>query len=387
MLKHQKDRIPPGIKIILPLLVFVAWTLVAVSASPDVLQSLKIVKKFYLFTLIPIVPLVLRGEDRLNWVYKAIFAVAAISSLRGLVQFAADPHRDLLHRISGFMSQWMTYSGLLMLALVLLMAYGLAWGFRKHPWVIPIALLVVLALVLSQTRNAWIGATAGVATLLLMWKPRALIVLIAAVAMIYALSPAIRMRVLSGMDPNDANTRNRLELIETSYRLIHENPWFGVGPKNVNNEALKYRGDFVLKFTFFPDIAPPARAFETSLGYEFPDWMYQHMHNNFLQIAAETGIPGLLIWLWLMGRLAWDAADCYRRARNPSSPSEDGHRREALMASSAALASWAALMLAGLFEYNFGDSEVVTLFLFIMSAPYAFPSSLNDRGAKASAHA
>jgi len=25
-----------------------------------------------------------------------------------------------------------------------------------------------------------------------------------------------------------------------------------------------------------------------------------------------------------------------------------------------------------LFEYNFGDSEVLTLFLFVMGAPYAF---------------
>ena len=29
-------------------------------------------------------------------------------------------------------------------------------------------------------------------------------------------------------------------------------------------------------------------------------------------------------------------------------------------------------MVAGMIEYNFGDSEVLTLFLFIVSAPYAF---------------
>jgi len=29
-------------------------------------------------------------------------------------------------------------------------------------------------------------------------------------------------------------------------------------------------------------------------------------------------------------------------------------------------------MIAGMAEYNFGDSEVLTLFLFIVSAPYAF---------------
>ena len=34
-------------------------------------------------------------------------------------------------------------------------------------------------------------------------------------------------------------------------------------------------------------------------------------------------------------------------------------------------------MVAGMFEYNFGDSEVLTLFLFIMSAPNA-PQLTNE---------
>jgi hypothetical protein len=73
-----------------------------------------------------------------------------------------------------------------------------------------------------------------------------------------------------------------------------------------------------------------------------------------------------------MGRIGWDALACYRFAKSRSFPYEEELRKEALMASSAALAAWVALMAAGMFEYNFGDSEVLTLFLFIMSAPYAF---------------
>jgi O-antigen ligase len=100
--------------------------------------------------------------------------------------------------------------------------------------------------------------------------------------------------------------------------------------------------------------------------------MYQHMHNNALQIAAETGIPGLLLWLWFMVRLAWDALRCYRDANARTASAEGTTDREALLASSAALAAWIALMIAGIAEYNFGDSEVLTFFLFIAGAPYAF---------------
>ena len=347
--KHKKI-IRFDIRILLPLLVLVGWTLIAAFASSNVSLSLTGSKRFYLFLLVPIVPLVLYGKDRVSWIYKAIFVVAVISSLRGLAQFAANPDRDLLHRITGFMSQWMTFSGLLMLALVLLISYGLTEGIRKHKWIIPAAFCIVLALLLSQTRNAWMGAIAGVTILVLMQRPRAFIVLLAAVLACYFLSPATRQRVKSGMDPNDPNTKNRIELFQTSLRLIRDNPYFGVGPKNVKHEALKYRGD----------------------NNHYPDWMYQHMHNNLLQIAAETGIPGLLIWLWFMVRLAWDSLGCYRFAKSRLFPEDESTRREALMASSAALASWAALMVAGMAEYNFGDSEVLTLFLFIMSAPYVF---------------
>lgn len=377
MLKRRDGAVPPGGKILWPLLALSLWMVVAAFVSADPLLSLKITKKFFLFLLVPVVPLVLRGGKGISWIYKAVFALATVSSLGGLAQFAADPHRDLLHRISGFMSQWMTYSGLLMLALVLLSSYALVWGIRRNKWIIPVALLVALALFFCQTRNAWIGAIAGMAVLMLTWRPRALVVLVIGIAVLYALSPRVRSRVQAGMDPHDPNTRNRIELVQTSLRLIGDNPWFGVGPKLVNSEALKYRGDLILEFRFASDIRPPARAFETSARNEYPDWMYQHMHNNFLQIAAETGIPGLLIWLWFMGRLAWDAFGLYRRARKGSALSGDT-RKKALMASSAALASWTALMLAGLFEYNFGDSEVLTLFLFIVSAPYAFHASGAD---------
>jgi putative inorganic carbon (hco3(-)) transporter len=349
MRRTHKDLIPMRMRSLLPLVAFMAWTLIAVFASRNIILGLEISKKFYLYLLVPMVPLIVRGRDRVKWIYRAIFLFAIISSLRGLAQFAANPHRDLLHRISGFMSQWMTYSGLLMLALILLTAYALIDGIRKNKWTIPAAACIALAIVFSQTRNAWLGAIAGITLLVLLWRPRAFILLCAAILACYSFSPEIRERVKSGFDPNDPNTRNRIELFQTSTRLIHDHPWLGVGPKNVKYEALKYRGQ-----------------------NEFPDWMYQHMHNNFLQIAAEAGIPGLLIWLWFMGRIGWDALACYRFAKSRSFPYEEELRKEALMASSAALAAWLALMLAGMFEYNFGDSEVLTLFLFIMSAPYAF---------------
>jgi putative inorganic carbon (hco3(-)) transporter len=369
-LKRDKNSVLSGMGILLPLIVFMVWTLVAVFASADISQSLKICRKFYLFLLIPMVPFVVRGQGRLNWIYKSIFVVAVVSSLKGLAQFMADPSRDLLHRISGFMSQWMTYSGLLMLVLMLLAAHMIYAGLRNNKWVIPVTALVVLALILTLTRNSWMGAIVGIVVLFLLWRPKAIFVLLLAVLLVYILSPGIiKQRAQSILDTSDP----RFHVFMTALHLIHDNPWFGVGPKLVKVEAPKYREE-----KDFPDwlkrsvevMSDPSKYQEEEK--EYPAWLYQHMHNNFFQIAAEAGIPGLVIWIWFMGRLAWDAWGTYRYARGRMFSGDESSRKEALMGSAAALASWAALIVAGMFEYNFGDSEVLTLFLFIMSAPYAF---------------
>jgi O-antigen ligase len=336
----------------LPLVLFFAWTIAAAFASSDVWLGLGIVKKFYLFLLIPLVPPLLAGEERVRRAYEGIIAVGLFASAAGMIQFAEDPHRDLLHRISGFMSHWMTYSGLLMIVLVCLVAYGFARGWRKHPWIVAMALLLAIPISLSQTRNAMIGAIAGViALLVLLGRSRFVGALLILVAAAYFAAPgSFRQRVSSGWDPNDPNTRNRLELFGTSVRLIRDNPVFGVGPKNVQIEALRYRG-----------------------SNEYPNWLYQHMHNNFLQIAAERGLPGLALWLWLMARFALDAWRVLRR----------GTGSDAQLASSAALGCWVALLVSGMVEYNFGDSEVLTLFLFVQSAPYAFPAAAGQSAASA----
>ena len=334
-------RLPP---FTWPLFCFMAWTVAAVLASHNVPLGLRETKKFFLYSILFLVPWIARSEDALLRIYRAIFLVSAVAAASGVVQFIQNPNRDLLHRISGFMSNWMTYSGLLMLALVAVLAYVVCRPLRKNWWALPLGVLMAAGVYLSKTRSTQSGALVGLAMVLLLRRPRASLVLAALVALLYIGSPEmIKQRYRAGLDPNDPNTANRIELFHTSIRLIRDNPWLGVGPKNVNQEALRYRGK-----------------------NGFPNWMYQHMHNNFTQIAAERGIPGLLLWLWLMGRLAWDALRVYRSARK-NTPRSDG----ALVISTAALGVWAALLAAGMFEWNFGDSEPLTLFLFMAAAPYA----------------
>ena len=86
-----------------------------------------------------------------------------------------------------------------------------------------------------------------------------------------------------------------------------------------------------------------------------------HMHNNLLQFAAERGIPCALAWLWLIFKIG---IDHYREFRKLLTPS--------LVKSAHAIGflNVVVLFLAGFFEFNFGDSEVLMVFLFLVFVPY-----------------
>jgi O-antigen ligase len=96
-----------------------------------------------------------------------------------------------------------------------------------------------------------------------------------------------------------------------------------------------------------------------------------HLHNVPMQIAAERGLPALGIWLWFVGLVVVDAWRLFRRS--------DVDR----WLPATALASVVAMLMAGLFEYNFGDSEFLMLFLFLITLPFGARRRADTAGAAA----
>ena len=83
--------------------------------------------------------------------------------------------------------------------------------------------------------------------------------------------------------------------------------------------------------------------------------MNPHLHNVPIQIAAERGLPALAAWLWFVVS-RW--SDLWQTLRRRAATRLAGGRR---------LAAMAAMLAAGLFEYNFGDSEFLMLFLVLIT--------------------
>ena len=92
------------------------------------------------------------------------------------------------------------------------------------------------------------------------------------------------------------------------------------------------------------------------------------MHNNFIQLAMDTGILGLSSWLGI-----WFCffSLLYKRV---TALKGDSHERGVILGSMAAAL---AFLAGGFFESNFYDSEVVMLLYLVMALPFA--GSANDK--------
>ena len=88
-----------------------------------------------------------------------------------------------------------------------------------------------------------------------------------------------------------------------------------------------------------------------------------HLHNVPVQIAAERGLPALAIWVWFIALVVRGLLQKLR-----ASP----HRALA----AGGLAAVAGMLAAGMFEYNFGDSEFLMLFLVLITLPFAVDRTL-----------
>jgi O-antigen ligase len=155
---------------------------------------------------------------------------------------------------------------------------------------------------------------------------------------VYLVAPApIRDRIRSTTDLSDPTNRDRIAMARAGARMVRDSPVFGLGPEMVKPYYPLYRD---------PDA---------------PRWSVPHLHNNVIQIAASNGLFAAAAYLLLVGLLLARAAALVRRG--------DGPDRAALWAG--ALLAGSALTVAGLFEYNFGDTEVEMATLLVFAIPFS----------------
>lgn len=352
LLSGGRMRLPP---IRLPLALFFLGTVVSVLLSVDPRAGTPQIRKFFVFLILLLVYSTFRNLNQVRNIVLVWAAVGSVSATRGLFQFlqkyqeAQALGRDFYtyyvgERITGFMSHWMTFGGqsmivLLMLAAFLFLAPPNRW--KAAGWFA--AALLSVSLVLGLTRSIFLlGLPLGLMYLLWFWR-RWLVLAVPLIAIVgaAAISP-IRERAISVLQPHGERDSNQHRIVtrRTGIRMVQAHPWFGLGPEQPKFQFNKYLP---------PDIHLP-----------LPDGYYGHVHNIYIQYAAERGIPTLLALLWMIGKILYDFIVGLRR----------GATGDARFLLHGAIAVILAILAEGYYEYNLGDSEVLTLFLVVVGFGY-----------------
>jgi len=319
-----------------PLIVYVALSLVSSFLSVNPENSLKDSKELLLFLIVPMVYIGFFKERVLKKANLALLASAYLSCLYSLFYFffKALPEQ----RIAGFMGQVMTQGGLLLLFSCIGLSMFLFTNNRiRYLWGLGF-FLSLFALILTQTRSAWVGLVIAASLILFLYKPRTLIIVPLAISLFYIASPQyIKNRVLSIFSLKVPNNKIRIEYMRVGVKIIKDYPLFGTGPKTMDivSQNPKYK------------LSKEAKTIV-------------HLHNNILQTGAERGIPTLLAWLTFM---VWVFISLIKLLKNKDPT--------LYPLTVAALAALFALFTAGLFEYNFADSEFTMLFLYMITIPFS----------------
>ena len=356
LLSSEPLRLPP---IKMPLALFLGGTVISWLASGHIHDGTPQIRKFFVFTVLLVVYSTFRKIPEIRALSLIWAAVATLSAVRSLFQFAqkyqdsAELHRNFYEfyigqRITGFMSHWMTFGGeemIILLFLLALLFFSIQRRWKPAGWFC--AAVLAISLVLGFTRSIFLlGFPVGLLYLLWFWHKWMVAALPVLAVIAFLVAPAaLKERVTSIMQPHGQTDSylHRSITRRTGIEMIREHPLFGLGP-----EVMK-------------DPAQFDRYVPTDIPRPLPTGWYGHLHNIYLQYAAERGIPTLLAMLWLIGKVLWDFGTALRGKLA---------RTEARFVLHGAIAVILAILAEGLLEYNLGDSEVLTLFLAMIAFGY-----------------
>ena len=330
-----------------PLAAFAATTLLAAALAARPGESLVAARNVLLLASIWVLRDALPDARTAARALVALLAVLGAVALIGIGQVAFcaelaawEPMLGRVarkcHRAHAFYSIYMTLGGVLTVAL--LATLPLLVESRGRPrWRSLAWLIGAVGLAVTYVRGAWVGFAAGVVVLALSLRHarRVLIGGLVVLAVALLLVPGVRDRARSMADPSDPTSSERVLMWRSGLAMARDHLVTGVGPGQVKR--------------VYPDYAAP----------EVVHKHRGHLHNTPIQILVERGVLGLAAWLAVFAAFFLRVAPLARRlvaAGDPRHPLVTG-----------AMAAVAGFLVAGLTEYNFGDTEVLLVTTLVMS--------------------
>ena len=189
-------------------------------------------------------------------------------------------------------------------------------GSKERRWVLAHLGWAILIVVFSRVRSGLVGFTVLFFLTALFSSKQRKLSLTAWLAM-----AGIFVGTISIFGFNMASIYERMDLAKTSWHLFSENPIFGIGPN---------------KWKELEPVDGKPMA---------------HPHNSLLGLATETGVLGLLAYLFFMGNLGLHLLRIRKKFNDPDDP------MRWVMQSLTCI--FCIYWVFGLFDYNFADTELL----------------------------
>jgi O-antigen ligase len=317
----------------------------SVITAVDLGSSLQLLKKLTQFIILFWVANLIQDEKQRDLLFKLVIITGVASALYGLLplldQNLYSQYIIRGSRIIGTMSVPSTFSGIIMIASVVALG-RLLFQKPKEYWLIGSVGVITFCLLISVTRQAWLGFFVGAIFLVFFWnKKYFLLIPIFLVGVLLFASDNITERIHSFTNLKDSSLQARVFLWKGGWEIFKDHPVTGCGYKCVDSVYSQY--------------SDPS------------GWIahYRGLHSNIFQLLTDTGIVGLGTWICI-----WIAyfVEIFKRLRNIATEASQNNSTGILMGASAAVL---AFLVGGFFESNLYDSEITMLLYFLMGLSLA----------------
>jgi hypothetical protein len=222
---------------------------------------------------------VCKGHHPLVWLDSLVLMAVTIQFIQlkrdFLVLFAAFTLAALGHGSFFVSSNWRNNDAAAIYGIAIPLAVG--FGRLATPWALRcVAAIATVALLRmtyqTENRAAWLAVFACIPMICMAMVPRRWMLLgiplvLGAMLLLWMTPTGERFKEI--FSEKGDNGRQRIEIWDAAIQMTKDNPWFGVGPGNFQNVIETYDSQLARMFS----------------------------HNSFLNVLAETGVIGLLLYL------------------------------------------------------------------------------------------
>ena len=280
----------------LPYVIFTGWCFLSVIAGPKIETGITPLKSlvFYLVLMFFTYNLIDTREKLIKTINIFIIAVSLVSLYTVLGYLGITPGRFMYGdmnqvRIIGSFDDPNKFGLILLISfsLILVQLYN-HWTTRGKYLFILAGLLVLVSIILTFSRSTWLNGLLIVALFPFLSKRYRLWVYggIAVVLLVIIFWGNISYRIQMGTKVKDLSVTDRLVTNRAAIQLWKDNPILGVGLQN-SFEAIQ-----------------PYKKLQSGYATEATE-----IHNLYLKLLTETGLIGLLLFLYLefsILRMAWN---------------------------------------------------------------------------------